>query len=277
MFVGLLSRLRYADVVATLALFIALGGGAYAVSRLPANSVGTRQIKNKAVTPKKLARSTVSLLKGATGATGAKGDTGPAGPQGAAGAQGPEGPAGPATGAAGGALAGNYPNPQLAAGAVTADALGALPYAEAHLMSSGSAQNIPSGGFLTIAWDGEYYDNASIHDSTVNPSRLTAPRDGLYEVIANVEMQGTYASAGVYRQLSISQQGIVWAEDIVPPLASGYRQALHAQALIAMSAGSYVTTTVSQDSNAAIPIDKSNTYTNFSMRWVGPKPVFTGA
>jgi hypothetical protein len=38
------SRLSYANVVATLALFIALGGGAYAAFALPADSVGTRQL-----------------------------------------------------------------------------------------------------------------------------------------------------------------------------------------------------------------------------------------
>jgi hypothetical protein len=44
-------RLRptYASVTATLALFLALGGGAYAAATLPANSVGAKQIKKGAV------------------------------------------------------------------------------------------------------------------------------------------------------------------------------------------------------------------------------------
>ena len=37
-------RLSYVNVVATLALFIALGGASYAAVELPANSVGVRQI-----------------------------------------------------------------------------------------------------------------------------------------------------------------------------------------------------------------------------------------
>ena len=44
-----LSRLTYADVMATIAVFLALGGGAYAALRLPRNSVGARQIKANAV------------------------------------------------------------------------------------------------------------------------------------------------------------------------------------------------------------------------------------
>lgn len=43
-----------ANVVAYIALFVALGGTSYAALKLPANSVGTRQIKNHSITPVKL-------------------------------------------------------------------------------------------------------------------------------------------------------------------------------------------------------------------------------
>ncbi len=42
-------KLTYANVVATVALFIALGGASYAAVRLPARSVGTPQLKLKSV------------------------------------------------------------------------------------------------------------------------------------------------------------------------------------------------------------------------------------
>jgi hypothetical protein len=42
----LLSHLTYANVMATIAVFIALGGGAYAVSTAPKNSVVSKSIKN---------------------------------------------------------------------------------------------------------------------------------------------------------------------------------------------------------------------------------------
>lgn len=42
-------RITYANVMATIAVFIALGGASYAAVKLPPNSVGTRQIKNKGV------------------------------------------------------------------------------------------------------------------------------------------------------------------------------------------------------------------------------------
>jgi len=49
-------RLTYANVMSTVALFIALGGASYAASgALAPGSVGTRQLRNGAVTPPKLA------------------------------------------------------------------------------------------------------------------------------------------------------------------------------------------------------------------------------
>jgi len=54
MFSSLLKRLTYANVTATLALFVALSGGAYAAVKLPANSVGAVQLKDNAVNSAKV-------------------------------------------------------------------------------------------------------------------------------------------------------------------------------------------------------------------------------
>jgi hypothetical protein len=76
--------------VACLALLIALGGTSYAaIEALPRNSVGTVQLKNGAVTARKV--KSHSLL-----ASNFKAGQLPAGPAGPAGPQGPAGPAGPA-------------------------------------------------------------------------------------------------------------------------------------------------------------------------------------
>ncbi len=48
------------NVIAYLALFVALGGTSYAAMRLPAGSVGTRQLKNHSVTPIKLDRGSIA-------------------------------------------------------------------------------------------------------------------------------------------------------------------------------------------------------------------------
>lgn len=109
------------NVIAYLALFVALGGTSYAAVKLPAKSVGTKQIRSKAVTTSKLRDGAVTGAKvkpgsltasafapgqlgtGAPGATGPKGETGAAGatgPKGETGATGPKGETG-ATGPAG--------------------------------------------------------------------------------------------------------------------------------------------------------------------------------
>jgi hypothetical protein len=48
------TRLSYANVMATVAVFLALGGGAYAATQLKKNSVGTQQLKNSSVTGEKV-------------------------------------------------------------------------------------------------------------------------------------------------------------------------------------------------------------------------------
>jgi hypothetical protein len=84
-------RPSHASVVAYLALFVALGGSAYAVTQLPARSVGSKQLKKGAVTPSKVAGRTVELFRGQTGVRGPAGLTGARGLQGVTGGQGKTG------------------------------------------------------------------------------------------------------------------------------------------------------------------------------------------
>jgi len=60
-------KLTYANVMATVAVFLALGGGAYAATQLKKNSVGTKQIKNNAVTAAKIKNGTITGAKVANG------------------------------------------------------------------------------------------------------------------------------------------------------------------------------------------------------------------
>jgi hypothetical protein len=56
-------RLSYANVIATLALFVALGGAAWAGTRLPKNSVGAKQVRKNAVTTPKIKNEAVTAGK----------------------------------------------------------------------------------------------------------------------------------------------------------------------------------------------------------------------
>lgn len=62
------ARLTFANVVACMALFIALGGVGYAATKLPKNSVGAKQLKNNAVTTAKLKAKAVTAAKLGAGA-----------------------------------------------------------------------------------------------------------------------------------------------------------------------------------------------------------------
>lgn len=92
-------RLTYANVMATVAVFIALGGTSYAAATLARDSVGSAQIRSRAVGPTELRSRSVtsravrdrslqprdlssearSALRGERGPVGPAGPTGPAG------------------------------------------------------------------------------------------------------------------------------------------------------------------------------------------------------
>src|SRR4051794_37415285 len=89
------SRLTYANVMSTLAVFIALGGTSYALT-LPRNSVGSRELKPRpvgaselktgAVTSRDLKNRTIHLADISTATRKSlRGEPGPPGPAGPAG------------------------------------------------------------------------------------------------------------------------------------------------------------------------------------------------
>src|SRR3954447_4992185 len=87
-------RLTYGNVMATLALFVALGGTSYAVAKLPRNSVGPGQLRTNSVGASEIRRHAVRSselgdrsirlrdvsLSARKSLQGAVGPQGPAGP-----------------------------------------------------------------------------------------------------------------------------------------------------------------------------------------------------
>lgn len=91
-------RISYANVTASLALFLALGGISWAATTLPRDSVGAKQIRIGAVGSSEVKDGALKPSDFAAGAlpAGPQGPTGPTGPTGAQGATGPKGEPGTA-------------------------------------------------------------------------------------------------------------------------------------------------------------------------------------
>ena len=99
---AVLSRLTYANVVATIALMLALGGTAVAAATLTGRDIvdGTitgRDLRDFTIGPRKIKNGSLLARNFRAGQLprGEPGATGPAGPRGVAGPQGPTGPTGP--------------------------------------------------------------------------------------------------------------------------------------------------------------------------------------
>ena len=280
------------NVVGYIALFVALGGSAYAAASLPANSVGTKQLKNGAVKGKKLAKGAVTGAKvannsltgkqinaatlgavpnahhassatnanhasGADSATNATNATSLGGSPASAYLKGSDS-------IAAGDLGGTYSAPTLNPGSVGTSTFGAIPGARA---TNSTAENVTDTTLTTLTFDTNDYDSGGVHSTSTNNSRLTAPVAGVYEITGDVIWHPN--SAGT-REMEIVKNGtttVAYAE--MPPGSSSVGQEVTTQ--LRLAAGDYVELQLFQNSTSTVIVSAlSDMSPIFAMHWLGP-------
>jgi len=182
-------------VVALVALFVALGGGAYAALKLPKNSVGAAQLKKSAVTPTKLSPAAKTTLS-TPGPEGKAGAGGPEGPRGATGPRGDSGPKGDTGSAGPGASILNWD----AAASLTptvktiGTVLGVTFSAECLIPGAGEAEAklfvLPSDG--SLRWD----VGTEASDNGTNEGRSSSVNAPAGTVLTPTQIAGAAATSG---------------------------------------------------------------------------------
>jgi hypothetical protein len=150
----------------------------------------------------------------------------------------------------------------------TADFAGSIPAAR---VTRTTNQGVPDVTETSLNFNSERYDTASMHSTSSNLSRLTAPVTGIYLVTAHIYWQGTFsATSSSYMKLRKNGdpfQGLAIQEN-------GADDANSISTVARLVAGDYVEAQVLQASGSTQSIRSSAAQASpeFTMTWLAPGP-----
>ncbi len=132
-----------------------------------------------------------------------------------------------------------------------------------------AAISIADSTFTTLTFNSENYDSDGIHSTSSNTDRLTCVTPGLYIAFANVQYASNatgFRLVQINHSTTVSPIGSQWQVAV-----SGNVTIVSVSAPVRMTAGSYLTCLVFQNSGGALDVQRSADYSpNFGMVWVGP-------
>ena len=262
------SRLSYANVMATIAVFLALGGGAYAVVGIPSpdgvihgcykKGKGTLRVISKG----KCKNSERTLSWNQQGRQGSAGTNGTINGV-----------------SAGGALTGAYPSPGIAASAVgrTQLADGSVapakfgPQLLAQVTENFVPQTVATNTLTAIVFDEPdpsfgTFDPGGLYDPA-DPSKFVVPRAGVYEVSAYVQWAGNANGVRELRVLHLPVVGINTNFPIGMETSPGGTELVQSGALMFKAdVGDVFAFQVQQTSGGNLNIS----FPTVAARWLGP-------